>query len=96
VYVAIVHLGQVDDTDMMADAFTSAPITVAARRMEKVKVMPGISVAEAARKVGDIIGTERKALIVPVGLAPLHYWREAPSLVNDLLTAGREAKLFHD
>jgi short-subunit dehydrogenase len=96
VHMMIVHLGQVDDTDMMADAFTSAPIAVAARRMERVKVMPGISVAQAAAKVADEIGSRRRALIVPAALAPLHYWREAPNRVNDLLTAGREARLFHD
>jgi short-subunit dehydrogenase len=96
VRMTVVHLGQVDGTEMMADAVTSAPISVAARRMEKVKVMPAISVAEAASKVCDVIGSGRKARIVPAALSPLHYWREAPSRVNDLLTAGREARLFHD
>jgi len=96
VRMMIAHLGQVDGTDMMADAFDSPPIAVAARRMHRLGVMPGLAVDEVAHKVVDAVRAGKQAVILPPQLAPLHHWREVPSRLNDLVTAGREARLFDD
>jgi short-subunit dehydrogenase len=89
----IAHLGQVEGSEMMADAFESPPIRVAARRMERLGVMPALEIPDLTARLCDAIEARRSRLVLPARMTPMHDLREIPSLLNDLLIAGREARL---
>jgi short-subunit dehydrogenase len=93
VQVMIAHLGQVDGTEMMADAFGSPPILVATRRLDRIGIVPGVSIDQVARGVCDAVTAGRASVVIPKRMTPVHEIRELPNRLNDLLTAGAEAKL---
>lgn len=93
VQVMIAHLGQVDGTDMMADAFASPPILVASRRLGRLRVVPGVTISDVARKVCDAIAAGRASVVIPKQMTAVHEIRELPNRLNDLLTAGAESRL---
>lgn len=93
VRASIIQLGEVAGTDLMEAARTSPPIAVASQRLDRLKVMRLMSLEEVGRVMADAIESQRSSVVLPRRMTPIHQLREVPNRINDLLIAGRKAKL---
>jgi short-subunit dehydrogenase len=89
----IVQLGEVAGTDLVESARKSKPIAAASRRLDRLGVLPNLSLETVGAGVADAIAAGRQSLVLPSRLAPLHHHRDLPNRMNDLLLAGADSKL---
>jgi short-subunit dehydrogenase len=93
VRLMIVQLGEVAGTELMEGTRSSRPIELASKRLDRLKVMREMPLAEVGTKIADAIEKGRRSIVLPSRMTPLHQLREIPNHINDLLLAGNSSKL---
>jgi len=89
----IVQLGEVAGTDLVESARNSKPIAAASRRLDRLGVLPNLSLDTVGGAIAEAIASGRQSLVLPSRLAALHHYRDLPNRLNDLLLAGNGSKL---